>query len=975
MMTPKTKFLKLALYNAGSLGTGHDDFIVAMNRFGPDIVAINETWLPAGQEARAPTVPGYKLTNAPRPRRMRGGRGGGVAFYVRRDLRVRFVKHPAADIEQLWLYVQLSGLTVAIGTAYRPPWLDSDVFIDALTESVTFFSKYDYVVLMGDFNINMLNDGDNKVVKMCQFLSYLDLEQVVTEPTHRSVNADTLIDLVCTNCKVCDIKVCSVTGSLGHSMVNLTVLLRKPKVLPKIRTYRSLKNIDLVKFNQDLLKLDWETVSLNDTVEEMVDCFNAFTNYLLDLHAPLVTKKIKPNCSLPWVTDMIKYMMELRNEAHDRYRSTKSDTHKKYYKDLKALVNTSIYYEKRAYYDYYINQNVNTDSKQFWRNIKQKLLQTPHYSETLPDCFGDANVINDHFLKVPGPEDVPDSQIDYFKNHCFATVTPPFKLNPVNELELFKCIKTITSNATGCDGISRDMVLLTLPHTISVITNIVNKSIASGVFPPQWKKALVTPLPKIDEPKDLKDLRPISILPFLSKLLEKVVYTQLMDYVERNKILPSHQSGFRRGRSTTTALLDVTDNILADQDAGRGTLLALLDFSRAFDSLNLRLLLAKMSFYKFDPHTIAWFASYLGDRSQSVRLQREDGSFSISEPKMVRRGVPQGSILGPLLFAIYSADLPLSIVHSRYHCYADDLQVYISGKPTEIGESAHKLNDDLDAIATWSSNNALTLNASKSKFMILGTRKQTDIIIQSVPAVRILGAGLERVNEARNLGITFDSNLRFENHILNVVRSCFYRLKVLYKFRKLLSEKSRITLCESLVLSRLNYGDLVYGPRLLCKTKRMIQRVQNACCRFCFDIPPRSHISPFLSGASMLNMESRRRLHMAVLMFDLTSLNNPDYLYQKLKFSDFHDRYGSGVPRQLRVPLAMHVHKTVGFTGSFRYQATKCWNNVPPPIRAARSKYSFKNQFKTFLIDLQKTEVRNRFGGLVVAGVWKDWAL
>ncbi|KAL0851598.1 hypothetical protein ABMA28_007377 [Loxostege sticticalis] len=195
------------------------------------------------------------------------------------------------------------------------------------------------------------------------------------------------------------------------------------------------------------------------------------------------------------------------------------------------------------------------------------------------------------------------------------------------------------------------------------------------------------------------------------------------------------------------------------------------------------------------------------------------------------------------------------------------------------------MNEDLDGVATWSTRNALVLNPSKSKFMVLGTKRQIDRIVAADPRVAVMGNTVNRVDEAKNLGVMLDSRLRFESHVQNLFKICFYRLKVLYKVRSFLSEKARITLVESLILSKLNYADLVYGPRLSVGSQQRIQRIQNACCRFCFNIPPRSHVTPYLNSASMLNMESRRRLHLATMMFDLVKFKNPEYLYAKLKFS------------------------------------------------------------------------------------------
>lgn len=168
---------------------------------------------------------------------------------------------------------------------------------------------------------------------------------------------------------------------------------------------------------------------------------------------------------------------------------------------------------------------------------------------------------------------------------------------------------TLKSNASGTDHINIDMIMLTMPDSLTAITAIVNKSIQTAIFPSHWKVALITPIPKVNNPMTVKELRPVSILPCLSKVLERVIYIQMNKYLEHNNILPDAQSGFRKCRSTTTALLDVVDNVLVAQDSGMGTALTLLDFSRAFDTINIPLLLSKLSFYGFDHSAVAWFNS------------------------------------------------------------------------------------------------------------------------------------------------------------------------------------------------------------------------------------------------------------------------------------------------------------------------------------------------------------------------------
>lgn len=194
----------------------------------------------------------------------------------------------------------------------------------------------------------------------------------------------------------------------------------------------------------------------------------------------------------------------------------------------------------------------------------------------------------------------------------------------------------------------------------------------------------------------------------------------------------------------------------------------------------------------------------------------------------------------------------------------------------------------------------------------------------------MLGQQIECVSEARNLGLHMDSSLRFEKHVATCIKSCFYKLKILYKIRPYIQESLRSQLVESLVLSKLNYMDTVFGPCLLVRTQKIIQRVQNACARFCFDIPLRAHVTPFLNKNIILKMKHRRKFHLACLLFGVLNHKVPSYLYNKLGWLSLIRSCG---PRRCAGQLSMQCHRSAAFRASFHYAATKCWNNIPPPIR------------------------------------------
>lgn len=945
------KHLKVGLYNAGSLGTNHDNFIASVARSNLDFLAVNETWLKIGEEEKAPEVPGYKLRHVPRPKGKRS-RGGGVGFFIRRNCNmcVRTYVHPVdplhRSVEQMWLTLTLGGKKIVIGTAYRPPWMDIDVFFDAISDTISSIPNYDNLILLADMNINFLITDDSRTRRLINFLECFNLTQQVTEPTHFTNTSQTLIDVICTDLSARKVTLEHVGSLFGHCLVMCEFKIKREKLKPCTISYRPKKNINLVNFNNDLKSSNWNEISSYNNVNEMVRSLNAIVVSLFDLHAPVKSVIVKHQ-SYPWITDVIKLMMKLRDEAAAVYHKTNSETKKEYYKSLKSVVKTAIFIEKSTYFKYNINNNIH-DSKHLWKSLKNTIL--PKNNTELPSFFNDPNLINHHFLHIPGKVDVSISQLTYYEHNKFSDAV--FHIEPITLDRMLNIIKKLKSNAEGCDTISLDMLTMTFPDTVESIRDIINTSIATCTFPDIWKLAIVRPLPKHSAPVELKDLRPISILPCMSKIMEKAVCVQLTAFIENNCILPEAQSGFRKGRSTTTALLDVTDTILCDQDQGMGTLLVLLDFSRAFDSLNLNLLLSKLNYYGFDSEALRWFNSYLSHRCQCVKLNLSDGSTLTSDIVPVRRGVPQGSILGPLLFILYSADIAAHIVHCKFHIYADDIQVYISFKPSEVDSAIEQLNEDLGRIAAWSVDNCLLLNPLKTKLLVVGSVHQL-ATMRPTTKVMLMGEQIERIYEARNLGLLMDSNLRFEKHVANTVRSCFYKLKVLYKIRPYIIENLRVRLVESLILSKLNYVDIVIGPRLLVKTQRLVQRVQNACARFCFNVPSRAHVTPYLNKNLLLKMKHRRKHHLACLLFGIIKHERPSYLFEKLRWSC---NQRPRAARQCAPQLLTHRHRSMAFRGSFRYSASKCWNNIPPPIRNLQTLHQFRFKLKIFLLEHQQSE-------------------
>ena len=456
----------------------------------------------------------------------------------------------------------------------------------------------------------------------------------------------------------------------------------------------------------------------------------------------------------------------------------------------------------------------------------------------------------------------------------------------------------------------------------NALINIINTCILENKFPDLWKKAIIVPIPKILNPNDLKDLRPISILPAISKILEKHIYHQILRFVEARNIIPNSQSGFRKNYSTSTCLVNLVNDVRCNGDKKEITCLCLLDFSKAFDTLCHRMLLAKLHYFGFSNDAVSFFESYLVRRYQCALIN--DGPNKLKSSYLsVNTGVPQGSILGPLLFCLYVADMKNEVLNSKLQQFADDSQLYVSFSPSNMQNFQIQLNDDLKNISIFAQDHNLKLNPTKSCVMLLGENKRQIANINENLNIVINQEQVPVVTEAKNLGIYFDTRLTFATHVKRKLSIAHLRLKKLYHLKKYLPSKTKYYLCNSLVLSLFDYGDVIYHSSLTNKIAKSIQKLQNTCMRFSFNITYRHHITPHLNNYSILSMHNRRKLHLYNFIYRILKSKNPPYLYQ-LFVSRNHPHRTRFIGDYL-VPQ----HRSANFQKSFSFTATQMWNDIP----------------------------------------------
>lgn len=490
----------------------------------------------------------------------------------------------------------------------------------------------------------------------------------------------------------------------------------------------------------------------------MLEAFNA--------SAPLKSIVLKPKRK-PWVTHDLRIMMKNRDKAYKKALVTHSDRDLHIYKQLRREVSNAIDTSKNKFTENQINTASDASSK--WKVLRK--FGCVGSSFISPLTFFSPDQLNTHYASIANsaPPLTPNNLKSLLSSSNSLPQDDLFHFTPVNESEVLACINELKSKATGIDQISVKMLKLSSASILTPLTQIINESLLSGTFPENWKKVTLRPLSKIKSPKVPSDTRPIAQLPEVSKILEKIVHKQLLHFLESKNLLNPRQAGFRKGYNTQTALLGVTEDVRMAIEKRMVTLLILFDFSKAFDTIPHSPLLHKLKNLGCSDVVLSWFFNYLNGRQQAVINE----SGSVSEWLTTTSGVPQGSVLGPLLFIIYINDLRNALRHCNHMVYADDTQIYLHCRPSKesLFEGIKNLNADAEAVAHWAAENGLALNPNKTKVMILGSQQYvTDVRNLAPPKITLRGIPLDYSDQVKNLGVQLTPTLNFIPQVTNIVR-------------------------------------------------------------------------------------------------------------------------------------------------------------------------------------------------------------
>ena len=911
------------------------------------VIGLSETWFTNSTHLPYYSLPGYDLITNNRTEKA----GGGVGLYVSQNYEYELrpeLNYMSDFIETLFAEIIIPGdKNILVGIIYRPPNTLHEEFLNGFNDLLA----HPYMInkkcfLLGDYNANLLKyDTEIFIQNFMDVLLAAGFLPLITKPTRISNTSATLIDNVFTNAR-CTISSGIILSDLSdHFPIFSHFKLRNDPISNRdtVNNQRDFSENNMNLFKEELGNVDWSVIYSLHNASEAFDAFMNLVSSKMNSCFPIIQKKRSnykkiPRC--PWITSGILRSINRKNNLYLKSIAKPCDKNKKKYSEYKNLLTCILRRSKKMYFcnqfDLYKKDVQNT-----WKVIKNVLQGNPKKStvskinldgEIIDNSQRLVNVFNDYFVDI-GPNlasNIPDSSIHYSD---FLKDPNPYSIyfTPTDEVEIAGIIRELKNkHSSGHDSISNVLLKKNLNEIVKPLTHICNLSISTGVVPTAMKLARVIPIFKKGDNMMLGNYRPISLLTCLSKVLEKIVFKRTSKFLNTHKLLYQLQFGFREKHCTTHAMLTMLNKITSCFDRYEHTVGVFLDFSKAFDTINHDILLYKLSYYGIRGIALEWFRNYLLNRQQYVSITNVNSNL-----KYVTCGVPQGSILGPLLFLIYINDFCKSSDVLSFILFADDSSIFYSHKDPHILTAT--VNQELKGVSEWIKANKLSLNLQKTYYMVFSN------IINELPSNVVIDCtNIQRVTHTKFLGITIDEKLSWKVHIDNICKVISRNIGViLNKVKFYFPTRILLNLYSTLILPHLNYGIIAWGSCAGNQLNRILLLQKKALRVICLS-DFRAHTDALFLRHKILKINDLYSLNLGIFMYNLNSNELPDVFYSMFtkNYSIHHYPTRSAGLFHFPKTRTMISNKTFLFTGP------KLWNSLSETIRNKPTIHSFSRGFK-----------------------------
>ena len=919
------------------------------------VIGISESKIDSSVNDEEISIPGFEII-----RKDRNRHGGGVLAYVSNDLSYNLREDLFSNNEMIFIDIYLPhSRPILIGIAYRPP-TDSN-FVKTFHETILkcdgFINREVYI--MGDININMENVNPCSSIKTeyIDFCLNIGISQIIKSFTHVTNNSSSLIDHILTNSqdRISQSGVIETTFS-DHFSIFFTRKISRNKY-NKHRTIkiRSFKNYDKNVYREKLKDIKLPKLNEHSNLDEIYEKFVDKLSETIDDVAPL--REIRTKNSTPdWFDGEIMDEIMNRDKLYRIFKSSKLEGDGLRYRSSRNKVQALINSKKQSFITNSLNEN-KRDSKKLWKTLKNLGLPSKSKSDSKINLNINGNInskpedIANHFNdfystlaeklveKLPDPPNkfTDNETANYYRDHNIQENN--FTFQPADPKEIAKILENINSSKSpGFDNIPGRFLKDGSEVISKLICDIFNLSILLSKFPKQCKTAKIRPIYKKGSKLEAVNYRPISLLPLISKVFERCIHDQLQKYVTNFNIIYKFQSGFRSDFSTDTCLSYLHDKILKGLDKGEYTGMILIDLQKAFDTIDHKILIYKLKYIGLAKTSIDWIQSYLTSRVSFVEIESHKSSL-----KDIACGVPQGSILGPLLFLLYVNDMSQAVTCDLL-LYADDSCLTVTHKDVKYIEET--LNNNLSSLCDWLVDNKLSIHLGKTESILFGTRNSLNKT--NLVNIKYESQNIEQKQKVKYLGIILDDNLTGKSMVDSILTKINAKLRFLYRKRKFLDNDTRRLLCNSLIQPHYDFACSSWYPLLNKNLKQRLQVSQNKCIRFCLNLNYRDRIDiNRFREINWLPVSKRVEQCICTLIYKFFHKNVPKYIEDI--FNVKTTKYNIRNPNMLTRPLCKNAsgQKAISFLGP------KIWADIPNDIKKKCTITSFKHEFKKHFLEGQ----------------------
>lgn len=826
-MSKNNKEVKILHQNIRSVRANFDCFLVQLEaeKIIPDIIVLTEIWIKES-ESHFYEIPNYNSfikTNE-------NYRAGGVKVFVKTNVKVLSnVSIVCQSADFLKIEFKFNNQIFCLLALYRFHFMPREIFLEDLSK-VLDNSKKNNIIYIGDININLLS-SDSVVDNYNILMASNGLECLSLEPTRITNETSSCIDhcfarIINRAEAEVNVKVLQ-TNITDHATTLACVCVRKGEEPVDLETvsYRIDYEALVVRLNE----IDWTGIYNEPDPSIAFDNFEGIFQSAINKCKVLNNANSKVKKIKPWMNDFICMKIRVKNKIYKKLQSHPTNTKlKKYFLKYRNDLQVKIRQLKNSYYDKCF-QKCNGDSKQLWKVIREVTCQKSNntsqiYLNIQGKMVNDpkilSNEFNNFFLSVVSSLDIKTFNPDVFNaidvSNCFAvpvSVCSMF-IDPVLPVDLENVIRSLkNSKSPGFDSITSALIKKVYPSIANVLLYLINLSFQKGIFPDKLKVAVVVPLHKGGSANDCNQFRPISLLSTFAKIYEKLMKKKLINFLERTNFISKFQFGFREGLNTEHALKNFMDSVFDGLNHSKKVSGLFLDIKKAFDTVDHKILLEKIYNCGIRGNVYNWFESYLTGRNQCVKLNMTFSNFGV-----IQQGVPQGSVLGAILFLIYVNDLCNAKFKGCVTAFADDTAFsYIADSWEEIEQH---INEDLKALQWWFSKNHMLLSPEKTKYINFSQRKEihfaNEIIYRCMQCLSKNShcadcAVVGQTDNIKYLGVILDQDIKWEKHIQKLKLKLNSALRYFYFLSPMCNEKILRMLYFSLVHSRIEYGLFCWG--------------------------------------------------------------------------------------------------------------------------------------------------------------------